>query len=161
MCFTQVLYFNPGTYQHFSWTNLAERTESFSLMRRIKGDLTAVFNYLRGTYREDGTKLFLKVQWQSKRQRTWTVAREILIKYEEKVVNHWTKVPREVWNRQLWIYSKFNLKRLCMPLSKLALFWAGIWTRWAPEVSLNSNYSIMLSFYDTKNRETCMAGSRE
>ncbi|KAK4825313.1 LOW QUALITY PROTEIN: hypothetical protein QYF61_026832 [Mycteria americana] len=124
----------------------------FSLeKRRLRGDLIAACQYLKGACKKDGDRLFSKACWDRTRSngfklREGTFRLDLRKKFFTlRVVRHWPRLPREVVDAPS--LETFQV-RLAGALSNLlwlemSLLVAGGWTGWPLTVPSHPNRSLI------------------
>jgi len=89
--------------EHLFYEERLRELGLFSLeKRRLWGDLTVIFQYLKRAYRKDGDKLFSKARCDWRRGNSFKLSKgsfrlDIRRKFfMMRVVKHWNLLPREV-----------------------------------------------------------------
>jgi len=113
--------------EHLSCEERLRELGLFSLeKRRLRGDLTAAFQYLKGVYRKDGDKIFSKACCDSTKSNGFKLKEcrfrlDIRMKLFTRVVKHWHRLSREVVNAPSLETFKVRLDRALSNLIQLKM----------------------------------------
>jgi len=91
--------------------------------RKLQGDLTVAFQYLKGAYKQEGEWLFTRVDsdgtsgngFKLRQGRFRLDIRRNL--FTQRVVMHWNRLPKEVWKPHPWRHSRPG--------------WMWLWAAWS------------------------------
>ena len=151
--------------EHLSYEERMRELGFFSLeKRRLRRDLTAAFQYLKGAYKKDGDRLFTKA-YSSMRRGNGFKLKEGRFRLDRRkksfttrVVKHWHRLPREVVNAPSLETFKVQLKGVLSNLIQLnitLLIAGGIGL---DDLEMSLPTQTLLRFYDVS--ANCIARKR-
>ena len=120
--------------EHLSYEERLSELGLFSLeKRRIREDLINLYKYLRGPYKDDGSKLFSVVRSDIKRCNGYKLNHRRFHRHMTKnffmvrVTEHWNRLPREVVESPLEIFKTCLDAMLCNMLSEQGVRLDDLW----------------------------------
>ena len=133
----------------------------FSLeKRRLWGDLITAFQYLRGAYKQEGSKLFTRVDNSRTRGNDYKVEEGRLRLdvrgkfFTRRMVRCWNSCPERLWMPHPWRHSRPGWMGPWAAWSGIKCggwwpcLWQGGWSFMILEVPSKLGHSVILQFYD-------------